>query len=359
MAQIAEQGLSVAIVGATGQVGRVMREILIERDFPVRELRLFSSARSAGTEIDFNGVPVTVEDVATADSSGIDVALFSAGATASKEYAPKFAAAGAIVVDNSSGWRMDPEVPLVVAEVNPETAVNPPKGIIANPNCTTMAAMPVLKPLHDAAGLERLVVATYQAVSGSGLAGAEELLGQVQAVVAQPNVIDLVNDGSAVEFPEPVKYVAPIAFDVIPLAGAIVDDGQNETDEEKKLRNESRKILGIPDLRVAGTCVRVPVFTGHSLSIHAEFANDLSPEQATAILADAPGVALLEVPTPLQAAGNDPSYVGRIRADQSAPEGKGLVLFVSNDNLRKGAALNTVQIAELIAANLGAAASVS
>ncbi len=359
MAQIAEQGLSVAIVGATGQVGRVMREILIERDFPVRELRLFSSARSAGTEIDFNGVPVTVEDVATADSSGIDVALFSAGATASKEYAPKFAAAGAIVVDNSSGWRMDPEVPLVVAEVNPEAAVNPPKGIIANPNCTTMAAMPVLKPLHDAAGLERLVVATYQAVSGSGLAGAEELLGQVQAVVAQPNVIDLVNDGSAVEFPEPVKYVAPIAFDVIPLAGAIVDDGQNETDEEKKLRNESRKILGIPDLRVAGTCVRVPVFTGHSLSIHAEFANDLSPEQATAILADAPGVALLEVPTPLQAAGNDPSYVGRIRADQSAPEGKGLVLFVSNDNLRKGAALNTVQIAELIAANLGAAASVS
>lgn len=357
MAQIAESGLSVAVVGATGQVGRVMREILRERDFPVRELRLFSSARSAGTEIDFTGVAVTVEDVATADYSGIDVALFSAGATASKEYAPKFAAAGAIVVDNSSGWRMDPEVPLVVAEVNPEAAVNPPKGIIANPNCTTMAAMPVLGPLHAAAGLERLVVSTYQAVSGSGLAGAEELLGQVRAAVAQPNVIDLVNDGSAVEFPAPQKYVAPIAFDVIPLAGSVVDDGQNETDEEKKLRNESRKILGLPGLRVAGTCVRVPVFTGHSLSIHAEFANDISPEQATAILADAPGVALLEVPTPLQAAGKDPSYVGRIRADQSAPEGRGLVLFVSNDNLRKGAALNTVQIAELIAANLGAVAS--
>ncbi len=355
MAQIAETGLSVAVVGATGQVGRVMREILLERNFPVRELRLFSSARSAGTEVDFNGITVTVEDVATSDFSGIDIALFSAGATASKEYAPKFAAAGAVVVDNSSGWRMDPEVPLVVAEVNPEAAINPPKGIIANPNCTTMAAMPVLKPLHDAAGLERLVVATYQAVSGSGLAGAEELLGQVEAALAQPNVIGLVNDGSAVTFPEPQKYVAPIAFDVIPLAGSIVDDGQNETDEEKKLRNESRKILGIPELRVAGTCVRVPVFTGHSLSIHAEFAHDLSPEQARAVLADAPGVALLEVPTPLQVAGNDPSYVGRIRADQSAPEGKGLVLFVSNDNLRKGAALNTVQIAEVIAENLVAA----
>jgi len=243
-----------------------------------------------------------------------------------------------------------------VSEVNPHAITQAHRGIIANPNCTTMAAMPVLKPLHAEAGLERLIVSTYQAVSGSGLAGAQELLGQIEAVVAQPNAIDLVHNGSAVDFPEPVKYVAPIAFDVIPLAGSLVEDGLNETDEEKKLRNESRKILELPDLRVAGTCVRVPVFTGHSLSIHAEFARDITPERAREILADAPGVALEEVPTPLQAAGSDPSYVGRIRADQSAPEGKGLVLFISNDNLRKGAALNAVQIAELVAANLGVSA---
>ncbi|GAA2886954.1 aspartate-semialdehyde dehydrogenase [Microbacterium esteraromaticum] len=346
MTRISESGFSIAIVGATGQVGTVMRDILAERSFPVRELRLFASARSAGTAIDFGGVDVIVEDVETADASGIDIALFSAGATASRAYAPKFAEAGAVVVDNSSAWRMDPEVPLVVSEVNPDAMDERPKGIIANPNCTTMAAMPVLKALHADAGLERLIVSTYQAVSGSGLAGAQELLGQVEGVLAQGDTLRLVHDGSAVDFPQPEKYVAPIAFDVIPLAGSIVDDGENETDEEKKLRNESRKILGLPDLRVAGTCVRVPVFTGHSLSIHAEFANDITPERAREVLASAPGVALEEVPTPLQAAGSDPSYVGRIRADQSAPEGKGLVLFISNDNLRKGAALNAVQIAE-------------
>jgi len=249
---------------------------------------------------------------------------------------------------------MDPDVPLVVSEVNPHATEHLPKGIIANPNCTTMAAMPVLKPLHEAAGLERLIVSTYQAVSGSGLAGAQELLGQVEGVLAQQHTLDLVHDGSAVDFPQPEKYIAPIAFDVIPFAGNLVDDGDNETDEEKKLRNESRKILELPDLRVAGTCVRVPVFTGHSLSIHAEFSHDITPDRAREILASAPGVALEEVPTPLQAAGNDPSYVGRIRADQSAPEGKGLVLFLSNDNLRKGAALNAVQIAEIVAARLGA-----
>ncbi|ALJ19462.1 aspartate-semialdehyde dehydrogenase [Microbacterium sp. No. 7] len=353
MTRISDSGLSVAVVGATGQVGTVMREILIERGFPVRELRLFSTARSAGRSIEFAGHDVIVEDVATADPSGIDIALFSAGATGSRAHAPRFAEAGAVVIDNSSAWRMDPDVPLVVAEVNPHAAVNPPKGIIANPNCTTMAAMPVLKPLDTEAGLVRLVVATYQAVSGSGLAGAQELLGQAEAVIAQGNAIDLVHDGSAVDFPQPEKYVAPIAFDVVPLAGSLVDDGLNETDEEKKLRNESRKILELPDLRVAGTCVRVPVFTGHSLSIHAEFARDITPERAREILASAPGVVLEEVPTPLQAAGKDPSYVGRIRADQSAPEGKGLVLFVSNDNLRKGAALNTVQLAELVAERLG------
>ncbi|WP_314651364.1 aspartate-semialdehyde dehydrogenase [uncultured Microbacterium sp.] len=354
MTRISDSGISVAIVGATGQVGTVMREILAERSFPIRELRLFSSARSAGTSIDFGGTTVIVEDVEKADASGIDIALFSAGATASRAYAPRFAEAGAVVVDNSSAWRMDPEVPLVVSEVNPHAIDDRPKGIIANPNCTTMAAMPVLKVLHAEAGLERLIVSTYQAVSGSGLAGAQELLGQVEGVLAQGDTLRLVHDGSAVDFPEPEKYVAPIAFDVIPFAGNLVDDGDNETDEEKKLRNESRKILELPDLRVAGTCVRVPVFTGHSLTIHAEFANDLSPERAAELLSTAPGVELDEVPTPLQAAGKDPSFVGRIRADQSAPEGKGLVLFVSNDNLRKGAALNAVQIAEIVAERLAA-----
>ena len=357
MTRISDSGLSVAVVGATGQVGTVMREILAERAFPIRELRLFATARSAGQAVEFGGATVIIEDVATADPAGIDIALFSAGATGSRAHAPRFAEAGAVVIDNSSAWRMDPDVPLVVSEVNPHAAVNPPKGIIANPNCTTMAAMPVLKPLHEAAGLERLIVSTYQAVSGSGLAGAQELLGQIEGVLAQNHTLDLVHDGSAVDFPQPEKYVAPIAFDVIPFAGNLVDDGDNETDEEKKLRNESRKILELPDLRVAGTCVRVPVFTGHSLSIHAEFRDDITPERAREILASAPGVVLEEVPTPLQAAGNDPSYVGRIRADRSAPEGKGLVLFISNDNLRKGAALNAVQIAEIVAARLTAPAA--
>ena len=356
MTRISDSGLSVAVVGATGQVGAVMREILAERSFPIRELRLFATARSAGTSVEFAGQTVVIEDVATADPSGIDIALFSAGATGSRAHAPRFAEAGAVVIDNSSAWRMDPEVPLVVSEVNPHAIAQAHKGIIANPNCTTMAAMPVLKPLDAEAGLERLIVSTYQAVSGSGLAGAQELLGQVEGVLAQGDTLRLVRDGSAVDFPAPEKYVAPIAFDVIPLAGSLVEDGLNETDEEKKLRNESRKILELPDLRVAGTCVRVPVFTGHSLSIHAEFARDITPERARELLAEAPGVVLEEVPTPLQAAGSDPSYVGRIRADQSAPEGKGLVLFISNDNLRKGAALNAVQIAELVAASLGVSA---
>jgi aspartate-semialdehyde dehydrogenase len=352
MTRISDSGLNVAVVGATGQVGTVMREILAERSFPIRELRLFATARSAGTAVDFAGQTVTVEDIATADPAGIDIALFSAGATGSRAHAPRFAEAGALVIDNSSAWRMDPDVPLVVSEVNPHAIDQARKGIVANPNCTTMAAMPVLKPLDAAAGLERLIVSTYQAVSGSGLAGAQELLGQAEAVLAQPNAIELVHDGGAVDFPEPEKYVAPIAFDVIPFAGNLVDDGDNETDEEKKLRNESRKILELPDLRVAGTCVRVPVFTGHSLTIHAEFAREISPDRAREVLGDAPGVVLEEIPTPLAAAGKDPSFVGRIRVDQSAPEGRGLVLFVSNDNLRKGAALNAVQIAEVVAARL-------
>lgn len=340
-------GYVVAVVGATGQVGGVMRRMLEERDFPVGRIRYFASARSAGRTLPWRGEDVVVEDVATADLSGIDIALFSAGGGTSKVQAPRFAKAGAIVIDNSSAWRRDPQVPLVVSEVNGHEVDSTPLGIIANPNCTTMAAMPVLKPLHDAAGLRRLVVSTYQAVSGSGLAGVEELAGQVRAAVDQ-DFPRLAHDGAAVTFPAPVKYVRTIAFDVIPLAGSIVDDGSGETDEEQKLRHESRKILDIPDLLVSGTCVRVPVFTGHSLTINAEFAEPLSPERALELLADAPGVAVTDVPTPLQAAGVDPSFVGRVRVDQSVPDGRGLVLFVSNDNLRKGAALNAVQVAELV-----------
>ncbi|GAA3760636.1 aspartate-semialdehyde dehydrogenase [Microbacterium kribbense] len=355
MTRISDSGLSIAVVGATGQVGTVMLEILAERDFPVRDLRLFATARSAGRAVDFGGHTIIVEDIAEADPAGIDIALFSAGATGSRAHAPRFAAAGAIVIDNSSAWRMDPEVPLVVSEVNPHAIDQAHKGIIANPNCTTMAAMPVLKVLDEAAGLQRLIVSTYQAVSGSGLAGAQELLGQVQSAVAAGNAIDLVHDGAAVAFPTPSTYVAPIAFDVIPYAGTLVEDGQGETDEEKKLRNESRKILELPDLRVAGSCVRVPVFTGHSLDIHAEFRDELTPDRARELLGTAPGVALADVPTPLHAAGKDPSFVGRIRADQSAPEGKGLVLFIANDNLRKGAALNAVQIAEIVGQRLSVA----
>jgi aspartate-semialdehyde dehydrogenase len=344
-------GLRVGVVGATGQVGAVMLRLLEERAFPLAELRLFASARSAGSTLTVAGREIPVEDASTADPSGLDLALFSAGGGTSKALAPTYAAAGATVVDNSSAWRMDPDVPLVVSEVNPHALAQARKGIVANPNCTTMAAMPVLKPLHDAAGLVRIVASTYQAVSGSGLAGVEELDGQVRKTADRATA--LVADGSAVEFPAPVKYVAPIAFNVLPMAGSIVDDGSFETDEEQKLRNESRKILEIPDLRVSGTCVRVPVFTGHSLSVNAEFDRPLSVERAQELLRDAPGVELTDVPTPLQAAGADPSFVGRLRQDPGVPDGRGLALFISNDNLRKGAALNAVQIAEVLLAQRG------
>jgi aspartate-semialdehyde dehydrogenase len=323
-----------------------MRKLLEERNFPADEIRFFASSRSAGKKLPWRGGEIVVEDASTADPAGLDIALFSAGATMSREQAPRFAAAGVTVIDNSSAWRKDPDVPLVVSEVNGEEAKNPKKGIIANPNCTTMAAMPVLKPLHDAAGLQRLIVSSYQAVSGSGLAGVEELVTQLRAGIDDAE--KLVHDGSAVTLPEPVKYVAPIAFNVLPLAGSLVDDGSGETDEDQKLRNESRKILGLPELLVSGTCVRVPVFTGHSLSINAEFERPLSVAEATKLLEDAPGVTVTEVPTPLEAAGKDNSLVGRIRQDPGAPEGRGLALFVSGDNLRKGAALNTIQIAELL-----------
>ncbi|KAB2807866.1 aspartate-semialdehyde dehydrogenase [Pimelobacter simplex] len=347
-------GVNIGVVGATGQVGVAMRQILLERDFPVDQIRFFSSARSAGKILQFGDREVTVEDAETADPTGLDIALFSAGATASRALVPRFVDAGVIVVDNSSAFRKDPDIPLVVSEVNPEAAaavIEAGRGIIANPNCTTMAAMPVLKPLHEEAGLVRLIASTYQAVSGSGIAGVEELATGVAA--AGDKARELAYDGEAVAFPEPGVYKKTIAYNVLPFAGNLVDDGLNETDEEQKLRNESRKILGIPDLRVSGLCVRVPVFTGHSLAINAEFASPLTAARALELLATAPGVEVADIPNPLAAAGKDPSYVGRIRQDPGVDGDRGLALFVSNDNLRKGAALNTVQIAELIAAARG------
>jgi aspartate-semialdehyde dehydrogenase len=344
-------GLRLGVVGATGQVGVAMRQILLERGFPADDIRFFASPRSAGTVLPYGDRDVVVEDAATADPTGLDVALFSAGATTSRALVPTYVDAGVIVVDNSSAFRGDPDIPLVVSEVNPgaiQAVLAAGRGIIANPNCTTMAAMPVLKPLHDEAVLTRLVVSSYQAVSGSGVAGVEELARGVEA--AGDKARELAYDGESVAFPEPDKYTETIAYNVLPLAGSIVDDGLNETDEEKKLRNETRKILDIPDLRVSGICVRVPVFTGHSLSVNAEFERPMTPQRAAELLAGAPGVELREVPTPLHAAGKDPTYVGRLRQDPGVEGDRGLAMFISNDNLRKGAALNTVQIAELVAA---------
>ena len=338
------RSLCVAVVGATGVVGDAMLRILEERSFPAGRVRVFASARSAGRKLEWKGRPCVVEDAATADFRGVDIALFSAGATTSRELAPKVAATGAIVVDNSSAWRMDPDVPLVVSEVNPHALDSIRKGIVANPNCTTMAAMPVLKPLHAEAGLVRLVASTYQAVSGGGAAGVAELESQMHKLANDSAA--LAQDGSALDFPAPQKFAAPIAFNVLPYAGSYAGD-EGFTDEELKLRNESRKILEIPNLRVAGTCVRVPVYTGHSLSLNVEFDRPISVGRAKEILGRAPGVVVTDVPTPLMAAGKDACFVGRIRKDPSTDNG--LILFVSNDNLRKGAALNAVQIAELLA----------
>jgi len=324
-----------------------MRDILQERRFPVEQMRFLASARSAGRMLPWRDREVAVEDAAIADYSGLHIVLFSAGASTSRALAPRVAASGAIVIDNSSAWRMDPEVPLVVSEVNPHALESIPKGIIANPNCTTMAAMPVLKPLHMEAGLISLIASTYQAVSGGGIPGIDDLETQVRAVGAQSR--QLARSGNALALPTPRKFAAPIAFNVLPYAGAYSGD-EGWTDEELKLRNETRKILEIPDLPVAGTCVRVPVYTGHSLSINAEFAKPLSVERATELLRSAPGVEVIDVPTPLTAAGKNPSFVGRLRKDPTVPHG--LVLFVSSDNLRKGAALNAVQLAELLASKL-------
>jgi aspartate-semialdehyde dehydrogenase len=340
----------IGVVGATGMVGEVMRSILAERWLPGASVRFLASARSAGRTLSWRNAEIVVEDADTADYSGLDIVLFSAGGSTSKRLAPTVAAAGAIVIDNSSAWRMDPDVPLVVAEVNPHALDSIPKGIVANPNCTTMAAMPVLKPLHRAAGLRRLVVSTYQAVSGAGLIGVTELEGQVRETAARSAALAV--DGAAVDFPAPEKWAVPIAFNVVPLNYQVVEDGY--TEEEVKLREESRKILEIPDLLVSGTCVRVPVYTGHSLSINAEFERDLAPEAAIEVLQGAPGVVVTDVPDPLTATGRDPVFVGRIRRDPTVEHG--LALFVSADNLRKGAALNTIQIAELVLARQALAA---
>ncbi len=334
------------MVGATGQVGGVMRAVLDERDFPLDELRVFASARSAGRRLPFGGEQLVVEDAAVADPAGLDLVLFSCGAAGSRELAPRFTAAGAVVIDNSSAWRMDPDVPLVVTEVNEHALGSIPKGIVANPNCTTMVAMPVLKPLHDAAGLRRLTVATYQAVSGAGLAGVAELESQLMKSVDE--AASLTFGGANVQFPAPAVFPDTIAHNVLPVAGHLLADGSGETNEEKKFRNESRKILGLPELSVTCTCVRVPVFTGHSHAVVAEFGSALAPDEAVRLLERAPGVEVVEMPTPLRAAGTDPSLVGRIRAVEG--DDHALALFVTGDNLRKGAALNAVQIAEALLA---------
>lgn len=341
--------MRIGIVGATGQVGAVILDLLDQRNFALDELRLFASARSAGKTVTWRGEPVTIEDAQTACYEGLDVVLFSAGGQTSKSLAPKVTEAGAIVVDNSSAFRGDDDVALVVSEVNPEALKSIPKKIVANPNCTTMAAMPVLAPLHRHFGLTRMTVASYQAASGSGVAGVNELSSQLASLKSE-TMSQLATDSEAVQFAPADKFAETLACNVVPLCGSIVNDGSLETDEEQKLRNESRKILGISELAVSATCVRVPVFTGHSLVVHASFDKPVEVEQAHEILSTSQGVELCELPTPLKATGKDPSYVGRIRKDQSVDNG--LVLFISNDNLRKGAALNTVQIAELLRAEL-------
>ncbi len=330
----------VAVVGATGAVGEVMLSILAERDFPASEVVALASERSAGTTVAFGNGDLVVQDLATFDPTGVDIALFSAGGATSKEYGPKFAAAGAVVIDNSSTFRYDDDVPLVVSEVNPDAIRNRPRGIIANPNCSTMQLMVALKPIFDAAGIERINVATYQSVSGAGRSGLEELGVQTGKLL---NFQDI----------EPKKFQAQIAFNLIPHIDDFQDNGY--TKEEMKLVWETRKILGDDAIQVNPTAVRVPVFYGHSEAVNVETREKLSAEAARALLERAPGVVVVDerraggYPTPVtHASGNDAVYVGRIREDLSHP--RALNLWVVSDNIRKGAALNAVQIAELVAA---------
>ncbi|MFZ0492655.1 MAG: aspartate-semialdehyde dehydrogenase [Acidimicrobiia bacterium] len=330
-----------AVVGATGAVGRAILSILAERDFPVSELRLMASSHSAGRVVTTPWGDVEIEDLSTADPSRIDVALFSAGGSRSKQFAPAFAAAGAVVVDNSSAFRMDPSVPLVVVGVNDE-AIHDHHGIVANPNCTTMGLMMAIAPLHRAAGLESMVVSSYQAVSGSGQHGVVELARQITELAED---IDALANGGWKE-PMSEVYARPIGFNALPFAGNLADGGY--TDEEWKLVNESRKILDLPELRVEPTCVRVPVVVGHGIAATLYFSRPLGADEASNLIADAPGVELWtdKVPTALDVAGKDDTLVGRLRETVGTPGG--LNLWCVSDNLRKGAALNTVQIAELL-----------
>ena len=333
------QPFTVAVVGATGVVGRTMIQVLLEREFPVGELRLLASERSAGKTVSIDGA---THDVGLAEDrafEGVDIALFSAGTEASRELAPLAAARGATVIDNSSAWRMDPAIPLVVSQVNPDDLEGHP-GIIANPNCSTMQLIPVLMALRDAVGLERVVVDTYQAVSGTGRAAIRELESQVRAHVAgEPKDVSV--------------YPHQIAFNALPQVDVFLDNGY--TKEEMKLVNESRKILHLPDLRVSCTAVRIPVFVAHSEAVHVETREPLTPEEARGLFARVPGVIVQDDPStstyPLatEAAGSDEIYVGRVRRDPSVDGGRGLALWVVSDNLRKGAASNAVQIAEVLA----------
>lgn len=337
-----ERGLRVGVVGATGNVGRVMLAVLAERGLPIAELRAFASARSAGSTVTFPAatpLTVEVEDLATANPAGLDVALFSAGGERALEHAPRFAAAGCTVIDNSSAFRMDPDVPLVVPEVNAAALANMPRRIVANPNCSTIQLVVALAPLHREFGLRRVQVTTFQSVSGTGRDAMDELRGQASAMLAGDSV-------------EPRVYPASIAFNVLPQCDSFLDGG--DTREERKLMDESRRILGLPHLRVAATCVRVPVFISHAEAVHVEFDRPADPEEVRSLLEAAPGVRLVDdpatgaFPTPLDAAGGDDVLVGRVRADLSVPDGRGIALFVVADNLRKGAATNAVQVLEAL-----------
>ena len=337
----APRRFKVAVVGATGAVGETMLSILAERKFPISELVALASEKSAGSEVDFGGEKIEVQNLATFDPTGVDIALFSAGGGTSKEYAPKFAAAGAVVIDNSSTFRYDDDVPLVVSEVNPEAAKNRPRGIIANPNCSTMQLMPVLKPIHDKYGIERINVATYQSTSGGGRSAMEELGRQTAELLNFQPI-------------EPKKFPVQIAFNLIPHIDEFQPNGY--TKEEMKLVWETQKILGDKNIQVNPTAVRVPVFYGHSEAVNIETKKKITVEEARELLSKAPGVEVVDerkpggYPTPVtHASGNDPVYVGRIREDFSHP--RGLNLWVVADNIRKGAALNAVQIAELLVAD--------
>jgi aspartate-semialdehyde dehydrogenase len=328
-------GYRVAVVGATGQVGTLMLELLRERGFPAREIVPFASERSVGREL---GHGLVVQGLDEDSIQGFDLALFSAGGSTSGEWAPRFAQAGATVIDNSSYWRMQPDVPLVVSEVNPD-AIEANRGIIANPNCSTMQMVVALKPIHDAAGIERLVISTYQAVSGTGKRAVDELLGQSHA---------LLHDG-AIE--PPSAYAHQIAFNALPHAGTFAA-GEDHTDEERKLINETRKILDDPEIRISATCVRVPVVHGHSEAVNVQTREELSPERARELLAAAPGVSVIDdpqaalYPLAIDAAGKDDVFVGRIRRDPGHE--RALDMWIVADNLRKGAATNAVQLAELL-----------